>query len=86
MFVCSSGLAGIGLKPGGVQTPVSDGIGGAAADCQAEERASLCALKALVAHACEVLGLWKILTEHQLHIIANMLDKVWCRISGETSS
>ena len=45
-------------------------------EAQLEEKMSLLALKTLVTHACEVLGLWKILCEHQFHIIAEMLDKV----------
>lgn len=46
-------------------------------EAQLEEKASLLALKSFVSHACEVLGLWKILCEHQFHIIAEMLDKVF---------
>jgi len=45
-------------------------------DAQAEEKASLCALKTFVTHACEVLGLWKLLCEHQFHVLAPMLPVV----------
>lgn len=45
-------------------------------EAQLEEKTSLLALKSFVSHACEVLGLWKILCEHQFHVIADMLDKV----------
>lgn len=38
-------------------------------DMQIEERQSLDALKIFVAHACEVLSLWKILCEHQIHLL-----------------
>ena len=40
-----------------------------------EERNSLDALKVFIVHACEVLGLWKILCENQLHNIVNSLSK-----------
>ncbi|KAK0174071.1 hypothetical protein PV328_007188 [Microctonus aethiopoides] len=40
-----------------------------------EERNSLDALKVFIVHACEVLGLWKILCENQLHNIVNCLSK-----------
>ncbi|XP_011313670.1 nuclear pore complex protein Nup155 [Fopius arisanus] len=40
-----------------------------------EERNSLDALKVFITHACEVLGLWKILCENQLHNIVNSLSK-----------
>lgn len=38
-------------------------------DAFAEERLSIEALIRLVTHACEVIGLWKILCEHQLHTL-----------------
>jgi len=41
-----------------------------------EERNSLDALKVFITHACEVLGLWKILCENQLNNIVNALSKV----------
>lgn len=41
-----------------------------------EERNSLDALKVFITHACEVLGLWKILCENQLNNIVNCLSKV----------
>lgn len=41
-----------------------------------EERNSLDALKVFITHACEVLGLWKILCENQLNNIVNCLTKV----------
>ncbi|XP_014476453.1 PREDICTED: nuclear pore complex protein Nup155 isoform X3 [Dinoponera quadriceps] len=40
-----------------------------------EERNSLDALKVFITHACEVLGLWKILCENQLNNIVNCLTK-----------
>ncbi|KAK9883024.1 hypothetical protein WA026_001236 [Henosepilachna vigintioctopunctata] len=36
-------------------------------DAQLEERQSLDSLKIMVCHCCQVIGLWKILCEHQLH-------------------
>lgn len=41
-----------------------------------EERNSLDALKVFITHACEVLGLWKILCENRLNNIINCLSKV----------
>lgn len=41
-----------------------------------EERNSLDALKIFITHACEILGLWKILCENQLQNIVNCLSKV----------
>ncbi|XP_020280588.1 nuclear pore complex protein Nup155 [Pseudomyrmex gracilis] len=40
-----------------------------------EERNSLDALKVFITHACEVLGLWKILCENQLNNIVSCLSK-----------
>ncbi|CAB0037630.1 unnamed protein product [Trichogramma brassicae] len=40
-----------------------------------EERNSLDALKIFITHACEILGLWKILCENQLHNIVSCLSK-----------
>ncbi|XP_029678395.1 nuclear pore complex protein Nup155 isoform X1 [Formica exsecta] len=40
-----------------------------------EERNSLDALKVFITHACEVLGLWKILCENRLNNIINCLSK-----------
>lgn len=42
-----------------------------------EERNSLDALKVFITHACEVLGLWKILCENQLNNIVSCLSKVY---------
>lgn len=36
-------------------------------DAQLEERQSLDAFKTFVCHACQVVGLWRILCEHQFH-------------------
>ncbi|PSN41988.1 Nuclear pore complex protein 155 [Blattella germanica] len=44
-------------------------------EAQLEEKRSLDSLKAFVAHTCEVLGMWRILCEHQFHIIASVLAK-----------
>ena len=40
-----------------------------------EEKNSLDALKIFITHACEILGLWKILCENQLNKIINCLSK-----------
>ena len=40
-----------------------------------EERNSLDALKVFITHACEILGLWKILCENHLHNIVSCLSK-----------
>jgi hypothetical protein len=48
-------------------------------EVEAEENASLKQLQTLVSIVCEYLGLWKILCDHQFHIIASGLTKV-CRI------
>ena len=40
-----------------------------------EERNSLDALKIFITHGCEILGLWKILCENQLHNIVSCLSK-----------
>jgi hypothetical protein len=45
-------------------------------EAQLEEKHSLDALKVFVAHTCEVLGMWRILCEHQFHVIADTLSKV----------
>jgi hypothetical protein len=54
-------------------------------EAQLEEKRSLDALKAFVAHTCEVLGMWRILCEHQFHVIADMLSKVRQQRGGEGS-
>lgn len=43
---------------------------------QVQEKRSLDAFRVFITHACEVLGLWKILCEHQFHIIADTISKV----------
>jgi len=45
-------------------------------EAQLEEKRSLDSLKMFVAHTCEVLGMWRILCEHQFHVIADFLNKV----------
>jgi len=42
----------------------------------AEESASLKQLQVLVGIACEYLGLWKILCDHQFHVIAGAITPV----------
>ncbi|XP_046996559.1 nuclear pore complex protein Nup155 [Schistocerca americana] len=42
---------------------------------QLQEKRSLDAFRVFIAHVCEVLGLWKVLCEHQFHIIADTLSK-----------
>lgn len=44
-------------------------------DMQIEERQSLDALKIFVTHCCEVLSLYKILCEHQFHILVDSIPK-----------
>lgn len=44
-------------------------------DLQMEEKQSIDALKTFVSQACEILGLWKILCEHQFHLLINTLNK-----------
>lgn len=44
-------------------------------DAQLEERESLSALKTFVTHCCEILGLWQILCEHQLHKLVACLPE-----------
>jgi len=46
------------------------------AEVEAEESVSLKQLQALVSIACEYLGLWKILCDHQFHVIAGALTPV----------
>ena len=49
---------------------------GRSAEVDAEESASLKQLQALVGIACEYLGLWKILCDHQFHVIAGAITPV----------
>jgi hypothetical protein len=44
-------------------------------EAQAQENASLQYLQQLVQRTHEVLGLWKIITDHQFHIVAAALNK-----------
>lgn len=44
-------------------------------EAQLEEKRSLDSLKMFVTHTCEVLGMWRILCEHQFHVIADVLSK-----------
>ena len=46
------------------------------AEVEAEESSSLKQLQALVSIACEYLGLWKILCDHQFHVIAGALTPI----------
>ena len=46
------------------------------AEVEAEESLSLKQLQALISIACEYLGLWKILCDHQFHVIAGSLNPV----------
>lgn len=57
-----------------IQNPRAHNQVTAIQDAQLEERQSLDALKVFVGRACEVLGLWKILTEHQFHLIVDLLS------------
>lgn len=42
-------------------------------DAQIEEKFSLNALKLFVSHCCQVMGLWRILCEHQFHVLIGSL-------------
>lgn len=42
-------------------------------DAQIEERKSLNSLKLFIGHCCQILGLWRILCEHQFHILIGSL-------------
>lgn len=42
-------------------------------EAQLEERHSLDALKSFVNHSCQVLGLWRILCDHQFHLLVDTL-------------
>lgn len=44
-------------------------------DAYAEEKKSLEALNRFIKHTCEVMALWKILCEHQFHVLARTLPK-----------
>ncbi|XP_055641373.1 nuclear pore complex protein Nup154 isoform X2 [Toxorhynchites rutilus septentrionalis] len=46
-----------------------------AEDAATEEKKSLDALIRLIKHSCEVLALWKILCEHQCHLLVSRLTK-----------
>lgn len=43
------------------------------AEAEIQERASLVNLHQLIHYTCEVLGLWKVLCDHQFHVISNLL-------------
>lgn len=59
----------------GMQSPYG-GHGRMSADeAMAEEKKSLDALIRLIKHSCEVLALWKILCEHQCHLLVSKLSK-----------
>lgn len=45
-------------------------------EAQLEEKRSLDALKTFLSHTCEVLGLWKVLSDHQFHNLAQGLAPV----------
>ncbi|VEN48383.1 unnamed protein product [Callosobruchus maculatus] len=44
-------------------------------DAQMEERMSLTALKAFVCHCCQIVGMWRILCEHQIHTLIATLPE-----------
>ncbi|KAJ1526290.1 hypothetical protein ONE63_009443 [Megalurothrips usitatus] len=59
-----------------LDTPAPNRIGvphTALQEAQLEEKRSLDALKTFLAHTCEVLGLWKVLSDHQFHNLAQGL-------------
>lgn len=49
-------------------------------EAQLEEKRSLDALKTFLSHTCEVLGLWKVLSDHQFHTVAQGLAPVSCLV------
>ncbi|KAL9706816.1 hypothetical protein quinque_010334 [Culex quinquefasciatus] len=60
----------------GMQSPYGGGQQKMSADeAMAEEKKSLDALIRLIKHSCEVLALWKILCEHQCHLLVSKLSK-----------
>ncbi|CAG9854038.1 unnamed protein product [Phyllotreta striolata] len=54
-------------------------------DVQLEERASLDALKTFVCHCCQILGLWRILCEHQFHTLIASLPETEQQILQNTT-
>lgn len=57
------------------QTSLISRMGASLQDIQIEERQSLDALRTFVTQSCEILGLWKILCEHQIHLLISSLPK-----------
>lgn len=45
-------------------------------EAQLREKRSLDAIKVFVMHACEVLGMWKVICDHEFHIVTEKLEKV----------
>lgn len=60
-------------------------LGPTAQDLQIEERQSLDALKIFVTHSCETLGLWKILCEHQIHLLISTLSADYQNVLSNTT-
>lgn len=52
-----------------------NGAGSALEEARMEEKRSLDALSRFIRHSCEVLALWKILCEHQFHMLMQALPK-----------
>lgn len=54
-------------------------------DAQLEERQSLDAFKTFVCHACQVIGLWRILCEHQFHTLVASIPESHQQILQNTT-
>lgn len=54
-------------------------------DAQSEERQSLDAIKSFVCHCCQVIGLWRILCEHQFHLLSAMIPDNQLQILQNTT-
>lgn len=54
-------------------------------DAQLEERQSLDALKAFVCHCCQVVGLWRILSEHPFHSLMSVVPENQQQIMQNTT-
>lgn len=54
-------------------------------DAQLEEKHSLDALKSFINHCCQVIGLWKVLCEHQFHFLIDSLQDTQKQIIQNTT-
>ncbi|XP_035777971.1 nuclear pore complex protein Nup154-like [Anopheles albimanus] len=72
------GAGGLGLPQPYGGAPAGNATqqgAGTLEDALQEERKSLDALARLIKQACEVIGLWKVLCEHQCHLLLGRLSK-----------